>query len=187
MRTRVRAHIVSTDALGDHPLVASTWVVSRDLMNAHVRCHPFGIEGLSHLFLPGLIAAAVADESDVEKSMLLEATSGIFKDFAEHVLGQRDRTGKPHVPGRWVDVALGDVGNHWRDERIPETSCDLAGFVFHKVVVFPKGHVGPVLLGTARRDDDGCLTRGNYVTDFHPRQIFEEDTVGLRHGRGLRR
>ena len=81
MRARVRAHVVSTDALGDHPLVASTWVERRDLMNAHVRCCPFGIEGLSHLFLPGLIAAAVADERDVEKSMLLEAASGIFKDF----------------------------------------------------------------------------------------------------------
>src|SRR5689334_1707427 len=120
MCTRVRAHVVSTDALGDYPVVASTWVVRRDVMHAHVCCCPFGIEGLSHLFLPGLIAAAVADERDVEESMLLEAASGIFKDFAEYVLGQRNRTGKPHVPGRWVDVALGDVGNNWRDERIPE-------------------------------------------------------------------
>src|SRR4029434_5734303 len=152
MRTRVRAHVVSTDALGDHPLVASTWVVSGDLMNAHVRCDPFGIQGLSHLFLPGLIATAVADESDVQESMLLEATSGIFKECAVYVLGERERTDTPHVSGRWVDVALGDVGNHWRDERIPETSCDLAGFVSHKVVVLPKSHVGPVLLGTARRE-----------------------------------
>src|SRR4029450_6565663 len=116
MRARVRANFVCTHALSDHPVVASTWIVGRDVVNTYVRRGPLRVESLSHLFLPGLIAAAVADESDVEKPMLLEATSGIFKDLAEHFLGQRDRTGKPHVPGRWVDVALGDVGNHWRDQ-----------------------------------------------------------------------
>ena len=87
MGTGMGAYILSTDALGHNPIVTPPWVVGCDVMNAHLRRSPLSIEGIGHDLLPRLITATVTNQSDVEKSVLLEASGGILEDFAEHVLG----------------------------------------------------------------------------------------------------
>ena len=115
----------------------------------------------------------------------LKLRAGGLEDFGEHVLWRRDRSGEAHVAGGWVDVTFGHVGEHGSNQRVPELLRNRSRLVLHQVVVFPEDHMRTILLGTARRDDDGRLPAGDRVASLHPGELFEKHAVRLRNGRGL--
>src|SRR5206468_787543 len=100
------------------------------------------------------------------------------------VLGDADRAREPHVAGRGLQTALGDVGDHRGDEGVAEDVRDALRQELDARVVFAEGHVRTVLLGAADRYQNRRLAALDRRPQLRPRERFEEYRVGRLRGCG---
>ena len=125
VRARMGADVLGAHPLTHNPVVAATGIVGRDVKHAHPRGTPLLVQHFGHEPLPFLISTAVANEGDVEKSVLPEASGRVLEHFGKDVFWSGDRAGEPHVARGRIDVSFGNVGHDRRDQRIPQPLGDL--------------------------------------------------------------
>ena len=140
------------------------------------------VEPLGHGALSALIAAAVAYEDDVAKSVHLQAVGDIGQQRFEGLLAQAEGTGAGHVAAGRLDVAFG----HQLDDRSAEGVAQLArdGVTVgaQHMVVLAGGEPWAVGFDTAGGDDGRGLAFRQGVADVHPGHLLDPD-----RGRGGKR
>ena len=110
---------------------------------------------------------------------LRAAYSSVFSNVA---------SGTVMVPGNRMccvggsTLALGNIGDHRRHQRIAQGARDLFRQCLCPDVVLAQRHPWAVLLGAADRHDDRRLAGGDAVAKLGPGQIVDEDAGRLRLG-----
>ncbi len=144
-------------------------VIFDDCMHARRLRRPFAVETPRHGLLAGLGRAVIAEKDDVAEAVHLKTPGGVFDGLLEGLLGNRDRAGKAHMPGRRIEAALGYIGQHGRDKGRSQGCGDLAGQQLDPEIVLADRHMRPVLLGAADRHDRDRLAGGELIAQFGPR------------------
>ena len=120
----------------------------------------------------------VTEEDDVTETVSAEAARGGIQRLAKRLFAHRDRPRKPHVPGWRFHGALGNIGQHRRDERITEGVRDPLGEDLDPHVVLAQRHVRAVLLGAADRQEHRRLSGSYEGPELGPCQSLERDRIG---------
>ena len=137
----------------------------------------FGVPALRDGSHSALVPAAVADHHDVREPAGGETPRDVGEHHLEGVLGEAERSGKAHVAGRRVVIALRHQLDDGSDQRAPEPPGDGLGGGPQHDVVLAGDHVGAVLFDAAGRDDRSGGAVRDAVADLHPGQFLDEDAV----------
>src|SRR4029078_11957716 len=112
---------------------------------------PLAIEPRRDRALAFLVAAVIAEKDDVAEPGALEAPRRVLQRLFERCLGNRDRSREPHMLRRWVDLSLGHIRDHRRQQRIAEGPRDLFREQLGSYVMLAKRHPRSILFRGADR------------------------------------
>ena len=86
--------------------------------------------------------------------MELEAPCCVFQYLIEGIRWNGNRSRKPHVRRRRIDIAFGHVGYYRGDKCIAQGNRNSLRELFDTYVVLSQSHLWPTLFGASDRHDD---------------------------------